>query len=118
VTFAETLAKSQELDRVLAAPLKDGRMPQEIGGKRLAGELGAMFSQIQQVVDKAKLGVAAAASELMEEVRGVEAIEKAVRSETAAVRAFKAQMLGDNALAGENEDKAEQEPKVTGQAAE
>jgi hypothetical protein len=104
VTFAETLAKSQELDRILAAPLKDGRMPQEIGGKKLAGELGAMFAQIKQVVDDAKLGVAGAASELMEEVRGIKAIEQAVRAETAAVRQFKAQMLGDNALAGENAD--------------
>ncbi len=78
-------------------------MPQEIGGKRLIGDLGAMFDQIKQVVAEAKLGVAAAASECIEEVRGVKAIETAIREETAAVRAFKAKMLGDNALGGENQ---------------
>lgn len=118
MTFAETLAKSQELDRVLAAPLKDVMMPQEIGGKRLAGRLGAMFDQVKQVIDQVELGVVAAAAELMEEAKGAKAIEVAIRAETAAVRAFKAKMLGDNALAGENEDKTEQEPKVTDQAAE
>jgi len=109
VTFARTLAKSQELDRVLTAPLRDGRMPQEIGGKRLVGDLGAMFDQIKQVVAEAKLGVAAAASECIDEVRGVKIIEAAIREETAAVRQFKKQMLGDNALAGENlpDDKAQ-----------
>jgi hypothetical protein len=103
VNFDETIRKSYELDKVLASPLQNGAKMAEIGGKKLVGELGGIFDQIRKVVEEAKLGVAAAASELMVEAQGVKAIETAIRSETKAVRDFKAQVLG-NALGGENQE--------------
>lgn len=80
-------------------------MPQEIGGKKLVGELGGIFAQIRKATDEARMGVAAAASELMTEVQGLKGVEKAIRAETATVREFTASVLG-NAVGGENlEDK-------------
>lgn len=102
MTFADTIAKSQQLDRALTRAVKDGAMPEELGGKRLVGDLTGMFDDIRRAVAEAKQGVAAAGSELMEEVRGIKSIETAIRSETASVREFKTKMLG-NAVAGENE---------------
>lgn len=101
MTFAGTIAKSQELDRALARPLGNGSMVQEIGGKKLVGELGTLFESIKTTVAAAKLGIAAAGAELVTEVEGLKAVETAIRSETASVRAFKTNLLG-NATGGEN----------------
>lgn len=84
-------------------------MPQDLGGKRLVGELGGMFDQVRKAVADAKLGVAAAVSECITEVEGIKQVEKAIREETAAIRTFKSDMLG-NAIGGENQEEPPAEP--------
>jgi hypothetical protein len=74
----------------------------EIGGKKMVGELGLMLGDIRKVLDEAKTGIAAAASELMTEVKELKHVETAIRSETTSVREFKTQLLG-NATKGENQ---------------
>lgn len=91
-------------------------MVQEIGGKKLVGDLGGIFDQIKTAVAEARLGVAAAASELMTEVGGLKGVEKAIRSETAAVRTFTASVLG-NAVGGENLDDKPNPPVSSGDGA-
>lgn len=78
-------------------------MPNEIGGKKLVGDLGGIFDQIKATIAEARLGVAAAASELMTEVQGMKGVEKAIRAETASVREFNTKILG-NAVGGENDE--------------
>ncbi len=102
MTLDEAIAASVALDRLLASPLKDGTMPEDLGGKRLVGELGAMFDDVRKAVAEAKQGIAAAGAELMTEVQGLKTVETAIRSETDSVRAFKVKLLG-NATGGENQ---------------
>lgn len=86
-------------------------MPEIGGSGKMVGELAAMFeglrTDLKKVVDEAKLDVAAAGAELVEEVRGLKAMAPALRAETKAVRDFKTQILG-NATGGEN---TEEPPK-------
>lgn len=111
-TISETIAKSIELDQLLASPLRDGTMP-EIGGKKLVGELGGLFADIRATLAEAKLGIVGAASELMAEVRDLKHVEKAIRSETTSVQQFRTQILG-NATLGDNEDmEATKPPPLT-----
>lgn len=89
---------------VTARRMKErGLVVAEIGGKKMVGELGSMFENIKKAVDSAKLGIVGAGAELMTEVKGMNAIEHAIRAETQSVRDFKTQMLG-NAIAGENQE--------------
>jgi hypothetical protein len=106
VTFDETIAKSEALDRALSRPLEE-RMPEISGGKGLVGDLGTLFADLRKTVNEAKLGIAGAAAELVEEVKGLQHIQSAIRSETKSVRDFKTQVLG-NATGGED---AEESPK-------
>ena len=108
--FATTIAKSRELDRVLRIPLKEERMPEIGGSGKMLGTLDGIFEGVRKAVEEAQLGVAGAASELMTEVRGLKAVETALRAETKSVLDFKTKLLG-NALAGENEDQTA--PNVT-----
>lgn len=112
MTFEDTISKSQQLDRALARPLGEGAMAQEIGGKRLVGDLGGIFGQMRKAVEEARLGVAGAASELMTEVQGLKNVEKAIRSETATVREFTASVLG-NAVGGEGLEETPVKPPPT-----
>lgn len=101
MTFEETIAKSEELDRALRRPLEVS-MPEISGGNQLIGDLGTLFADLRKTVEEAKLGIAGAASELVEEVKGLKSIETAIRGETKSVRDFKTQILG-NATGGENQ---------------
>lgn len=101
MTFAETIAKSEALDRALSRPLEE-RMPEISGGNQLIGDLGTLFADLRKTVDEAKLGIAGAASELVDEVKGLKTIETAIRGETKSVREFKTKILG-NATGGENQ---------------
>lgn len=78
-------------------------MPDQLGGKKLVGELGGILASVRKTVEDARIGIAGAASELMEEVRDLKTVETAIRSETQAVRAFKTEVLG-NAIGGENQE--------------
>ena len=100
MTLDETLAKSVELDRALSRPLEFS-MPEIGGTTKFTGELGSMFDGIRKAMDDAKMGIAGAASELVEEVKGLNVIETALRKETDGVRQFKVKLLG-NAAGGEN----------------
>jgi hypothetical protein len=93
------MAKSRELDRALARA-KDDLMP-EIGGKRMAGEIGGMLRNVRAMIDEAKLGITGAVTELMTEVSELKHVEMAIREETASVREMKTSILG-NAVAGES----------------
>jgi head-tail adaptor len=100
VNFNETIAKSVELDRHLAQSVE--KTMAEIGGStKMLGEIGSLFADVRKAMEDAKLGIAGAASELMVEVKGLEHIQTAIRSETESVRKFKVQLLG-NATGGEN----------------
>lgn len=77
-------------------------MPEISGGNKLVGDLGALFADLRKTVEEAKIGIAGAASELVEEVKGLKNVETALRGETQSVRQFKAQILG-NATGGENQ---------------
>ena len=101
MTFEETIAKSVALDRALSRPLEE-RMPEISGGNQLIGDLGTLFADLRKTVEEAKLGIAGAASELVEEVKGLKSIETAIRGETKVVRDFKTKALG-NATGGENQ---------------
>jgi hypothetical protein len=101
VTFEETIAKSEELDRALRRPLEVS-MPEISGGNQLIGDLGTLFADLRKTVEEAKLGIAGAASELVDEVKGLKNIETALRGETQSVRDFKTKVLG-NATGGENQ---------------
>jgi hypothetical protein len=101
VTFEETIAKSDELDRHLAESVE--KTMAEIGATKLVGEIGGLFEDIRKTLAEAKIGIAAAASELMTEVKDLKVVETAIRGETESVRKFKTNMLG-NAVAGENSD--------------
>lgn len=100
MTFDETIAKSAELDAALARSVE--MTMAELGATKLMGELGSMFDDVRKTMEQAKLGIAAAASELMTEVKDLKVVETAIRAETASVREFKTKLLG-NAIAGENE---------------
>lgn len=101
MTFEETIAKSEELDRALRRPLEVS-MPEISGGNQLVGDLGTLFEELRKTVADAKMGIAGAASELVEEVKGLKSVETAIRGETKSVRDFKTQILG-NATGGENQ---------------
>ena len=101
MTLDETIAKSVELDRALSRPLEVS-MPEIGGSGKLIGDLGTLFADLRKTVDDAKIGIAGAASELVEEVKGLKNIETAIRTETKSVRDFKTQVLG-NATGGENQ---------------
>lgn len=95
---------------VIALQMRErGLILAEIGGKKMVGELGSMFENIKKAVESAKLGIVGAGAELMTEVKGMNAIESAIRAETQSVRDFKTQMLG-NALGGENQKAPQAEP--------
>lgn len=102
MTFEETIAKSEELDRALAASVKEISMADIGGSRQLGSELGGLFADVRKVVAEAKTGIAAAAAELMTEVRGLKQVETAIRAETQSVREMKTSLLG-NAIEGENE---------------
>ena len=102
MTFEATIAKSVELDRALARPLGEVRMP-EIGGKKLSDDIGGMLADVRKTIDEAKIGLAGAVTELTEEVNGLKHVETAIRGEAKAVRDMKASILG-NATGGENEE--------------
>lgn len=101
MTFEETIAKSEELDRALRRPLEVS-MPEISGGNQLIGDLGTLFADLRKTVEEAKIGIAGAASELVDEVKGLKNIETALRGETQSVRDFKTKVLG-NATGGENQ---------------
>ena len=105
MTLDETLAKSVELDRALSRPLEFS-MPEISGGNQLIGDLGTLFDDLRKTVADAKIGIAGAASELVEEVKGLKNIETALRTETKSVRDFKTKVLG-NGTGGENQDGGE-----------
>lgn len=77
------------LDEVEAAA-----MP-EIGGKRLAGELGGMLADVRKMVDEAKLGLAGAVTELVTEIKSGKEVERAIRAEAAEVRKAFGEVLGN-----------------------
>lgn len=99
MTIDDTLAASRRLDRLLAGERID-KMP-EIGGSKLAGEIGGMLADVRRTIDDAKLGIAGALSEFTEEVRGLKNVEVAIRAETQVVRELSTSILG-NATGGEN----------------
>lgn len=86
-------------------------MPEIGGSTQIVGDLTTMFADLRRdlkaAVDAAKLEVAAAGSELVEEVKGLKVMATAIRAETKGVRDFKTSILG-NATAGEN---TEEPPK-------
>jgi hypothetical protein len=113
VTFEETIAKSEALDRALSRPLEI-RMPEIAGSTKIVGDLTSMFSDLRRdimaAVTDAKTDVAAAGAELVEEVKGLKVMATALRAETKNVRDFKTQILG-NATGGENAEDGEAAPK-------
>lgn len=74
----------------------------EIGGKKMVGEIGGMLADVRKLIDDAKLGIAGAVTELVDEVKDLKNIETAIRGEAKAVRDMKTSILG-NAVGGENE---------------
>lgn len=68
----------------------------EIGGKRLAGDFGAMLADVRKMVDEAKLGIAGAITELSTEIQSGKEVERAIRAEAAAVREAFGSVLGNN----------------------
>ena len=90
-TIADTLAASRLLDSVLKEAIE---MP-EIGGKRLSGEFGSMIAGVHKLMDETKLEIAAAVTELTEEVRGGKQVAAAIRQEAAHVRNAFGGVLGN-----------------------
>jgi hypothetical protein len=68
----------------------------EIGGKRLAGDLTSMLTDLRTQIDSAKQGVAAAVKEIKEELSVLGTVETVLRSEAAAIRASTGEVLGNN----------------------
>lgn len=72
----------------------------ELGGKKLAGDIGGMLADVRRSIESAKAGLAGAVTEMIEEVEGLKHVEAAVREETKAIRDMKTSILG-NAVGGE-----------------
>lgn len=77
----------------------------EIGGKKLAGELGAMLQDVRRLVDEVRLDVAGAATELASEIRGGKDVAKALRAEAAEVRKAFSEVLGNQPPADDEGEK-------------
>lgn len=73
----------------------------EIGGTKLAGEIGDMLAGVRRTIEAAKIGIAGALTELTDEVGQLKNVEVVIRSEAKAVRDLKTSLLG-NATGGEN----------------
>lgn len=67
----------------------------EVGGKKLATEFGGMLAGVRKMVDEAKLGIAAAVTELVTEVKSGKQVETALRAEAAEVRKAFGEVLGN-----------------------
>jgi hypothetical protein len=80
------------------------KMP-ELGGKKLAGEFGGLLAGVRKLVDEAKLGIAAAITELTSEIQSGKEVERAIRAEAQVVRDAFAEVLGNSPPAA-----AEQSP--------
>lgn len=68
----------------------------EIGGKRLAGGLGSLFSDLRKKAEAARERVMAAGAELHTELDAMAGVEKAIKDETLAVRAAVNDILGND----------------------
>jgi hypothetical protein len=98
LSYEDTMAASRRLDELLKP---EGKEMPEIGGKKLAGEFGQMLSDLRKQMDEMKLSLAAAVTELTEEVKAGKQVEQAIRQEAAVVRETFGGVLG-NAKSGEN----------------
>lgn len=97
-SFEDTIAKSKELDRFLAAE-GDSKMS-NIGGK-FAGRLSDVMTGIQKAMDDVHKDITDAAVELHTEVAKGKHAAKAIRAEAAKVRTAMTEIMG-NATEGEN----------------
>lgn len=98
MTFAETIAKSQKLDRTLARPIGD-RMP-EVGGKSLTGGLRAMMDEVRKTAADVQAQLSSELQGMADDIKanGQLAIKK-VRDERAETNQAFSDLLG-NELAG------------------
>lgn len=67
----------------------------DFGTTRLTGEIGAIFDDIRKKIDEAKMSIAGAATELVEEVRGYDDVARALRAERDTVRKHIDSLLGN-----------------------
>lgn len=87
----------EKLDRFLAtviAEQKGQRMP-ELGGKKLAGEIGFSFASVRKALDEARFSLVGAVTELLAETKRIGETEKSVRSETASIKRMNDDVLGN-----------------------
>lgn len=95
-----TIAKSRELNELLAKPLGEpmpdetNRLTGDISGA-LGGSLRGILADVRRAVDETRLEIAGAAAELVEEVKTGKQVARALRQEAANVRAEYATVLGN-----------------------
>jgi hypothetical protein len=88
-------ARLDDLCREAVQQFSGDKLMPEIGGKSLADQVRVGLGGLKKEIDALKLDAAAALTELSTEVRNGNEGVKRIRSETAAVRAAFAEILGN-----------------------
>lgn len=98
MNYAETMAKSQALDRALTRPL--GETMPEVGGRSLAGGLRSMMDGVRQAADAAQKQIADELRGMADDIKqNSEIAVRKIRDERAETNKAFSDLLG-NEMAG------------------